>query len=305
MKWPPWKSSNPPPPKDDGPTLPDDRGPAEYFHGREEELAQFEMKLKNAARKARGAVFVIQAPPGAGKTALAYECMRRAEESGWTTAEIDAKALWDGNVYRENMGIKRGFPEFLKRRGGKWGAFLDFVGEIWEKGRGLSVMEMLKKQKKPLLLFVDEAQSLRKAHELGKEQKDELERVLKNINNMTLDTPVILLCAGLGRTRAALEALDVSRIQGDARIELRGLPREVEEAIVSDWIVKECGVKGNPKEWVDAIVKETYGWPHHLISFIRPMIVQLIADKGEMTREGLEQVLANGKVARDLYASSP
>ncbi len=56
-------------------TLVEDRGKAKYFHGRKEILGNFKERLELvSAEKKYGTTILIQAAPGAGKTALLMEC---------------------------------------------------------------------------------------------------------------------------------------------------------------------------------------------------------------------------------------
>ena len=51
-----------------------DRGPAKYFHGRKQILHDFNELVERATQADSGTTFLIQGAPGAGKTALLYEC---------------------------------------------------------------------------------------------------------------------------------------------------------------------------------------------------------------------------------------
>ncbi len=60
-----------------------DRGPVKCFHGRKEELHKFQKRLEHATARNSGTIFVIQAPPGAGKTALLDQYKKMAEKNVW------------------------------------------------------------------------------------------------------------------------------------------------------------------------------------------------------------------------------
>ncbi|MXW33037.1 MAG: ATP-binding protein [Rhodothermaceae bacterium] len=72
-----------------------DRGPAEYFHGRTQILCDFEDLLRRVRKGENGTTFLIQGTPGAGKTALLYECEKRAIAYEWDVTNIEVGALWD------------------------------------------------------------------------------------------------------------------------------------------------------------------------------------------------------------------
>lgn len=108
----------------------DDRGKTEYFHGREEVLGAFRKRLQfTVDDSTKGTTFLIQAAPGAGKSALLYECARRAGKRGWETLKINTKALWDTDamcqllehreVWRallDTIAIEAGFDKWVKGR---------------------------------------------------------------------------------------------------------------------------------------------------------------------------------------------
>ena len=84
---------------------PDDRGKAKYFHGREEILYNFAATLGRADNTNGGTIFLVQGPPGAGKTALFYQCRKQAEAYGWETAEIEPEHLWSPDKLQKNLGL--------------------------------------------------------------------------------------------------------------------------------------------------------------------------------------------------------
>ncbi len=72
-----------------------ERGEARYFHGRVKILDDFKELLGRAKEGKSGTSILIQAAPGAGKTALLHECARIAEANNWTVSNLRAKNLWD------------------------------------------------------------------------------------------------------------------------------------------------------------------------------------------------------------------
>ena len=62
-----------------------DIGRAEHFHGRADVWQAFKDALENARLGSGGAVFLVQGPPGAGKSAILYEFGERANAMpSWT-----------------------------------------------------------------------------------------------------------------------------------------------------------------------------------------------------------------------------
>ncbi|MCY4216541.1 MAG: ATP-binding protein [Flavobacteriaceae bacterium] len=58
------------------------RGLNPIFHGRKEELKQFEFLLNQVVKDHSRTSFLIQGSPGAGKTSLAEKCYELAQKKG-------------------------------------------------------------------------------------------------------------------------------------------------------------------------------------------------------------------------------
>ncbi len=84
-----------------------DRGAAKYFHGRKNTLQKFANQIREANKKNGGTILLIQATPGAGKTALLAECRRLAEAERWKIARIKPSDLWDTNTLLLSLGRAR------------------------------------------------------------------------------------------------------------------------------------------------------------------------------------------------------
>ena len=82
-----------------------DRGPAKYFHGRGAILEEVDALLDDARSHRDGTIFLIQGAPGAGKTALLAECVKRASEKGWKTASISTRALHDPSSLAKHLAV--------------------------------------------------------------------------------------------------------------------------------------------------------------------------------------------------------
>ena len=84
-----------------------ERGEARYFHGRVKILDDFKELLGRAKAGNSGTSILIQAAPGAGKTALLHECARLARVQRWQTAKIQLDALWDPTTLLQSLGRKK------------------------------------------------------------------------------------------------------------------------------------------------------------------------------------------------------
>lgn len=72
-------------------------------------------------------------------------------------------------------------------------------------------------------------------------------------------------------------------------------------AVIRDWIVKDGRAKDDPSEWIDAIVKETHGWPRHVHSYAKRAGEYLKKNHGVMSPEGLREVMEKGRKGRIKY----
>ena len=262
-----------------------DRGEAKHFHGRKKILGDFDCLLEHYGNNASGGTFLIQGPPGVGKTALLSECVRYAQESGWRIAGIDGMfPLWRPGALRSSQ------------YGGK--SLVD-GGLVIDQSAG-SVLDMLRGGVGPLLLKLDEAQRL---EDLSSELDIRLSvgEVLTAIHNGDVGRPLVLLAGGLDTTVDAFESLGISRFERRSFVELGSLDKDAERAIIRDWLTDDGGAKGDPKEWIDAIEQETHGWPQHILSYVGPAVEYLHTHGGTMTKDGLSTVLDAGLDFRTKY----
>ena len=134
-----------------------DRGPVRYFHGRKQILSDFGKILDYSTQNNWGTIFLIQGAPGAGKTALLHECAEQAKSAKWKIVKINSSALWNPDELRQSLGLKN-----LKIEGGS--AHLGVPGfgqaEISGERSPQTVQTLLQGEKPPLLLTLDEAQTL-------------------------------------------------------------------------------------------------------------------------------------------------
>ncbi len=281
----------------------DDRGPAKYFHGRKEVLSLFSARRTRASvggPSAQGTTFLIQGAPGAGKTALLYRCAVEAAEDGWTVAEIDSRALYDP----ASMASWLDQP-YIARTSRQVEIDLKVARGTRSKETGgiTSVSQLLREAAastaRGLLLVLDEVQTLVKLaaspHELNATD------TLNLVHNGKAGGPVILLAGGLGTSEAAFSSLGVSRFYDGCVVNLGRLAPEPERAIIRDWLVRDGGAEGDATPWIDAIAKETHGWPQHIIAFAEPAALIVRSNHGQMTPDGLEAVLQQGQQRKENY----
>ena len=276
-----------------------DRGATPYFHGRTAILKDFESILSNVRASRKGTIHLIIGDPGAGKSALLDQCKKRAKLRGWKVVQITPATLWDPRKMMNALGYKNipipntialSVPDVLKLEASSSKPRKRFIPKI-----------LSKRKRRPLLLLMDEAQKLSSASEYTVEQREDVKELLDVIHNAHLRKPVVLLAAGLRTTLAALQVLDISRFGEKNIVRLGRLSENPERAVIRDWIMVEAAVKEYPAEWIDAIVKETLGWPRHVHSYARTASDYLIENGGMMTPEGLKEVMEEGRKGRIQY----
>jgi len=281
-----------------------DRGPTPYFHGRERIQSDFRSHIEQAEGiKAGGTTFLIQGAPGSGKTALLYELGKIAEAQDWKVVKIKTSALWDkGKMLRAlNLGkwpgiesIRISSPEGVETE-------VSF-GKQTRSLTSTDAIQRRKRKNERLILVMDEAQKLEKsAKDQSSDRREDAKDLLESIHNGELNKRVMLLAAGLGTTMEAFASLGVSRFGEGASVELGTLSKESERAVIYDWLTKKGGTKEDPTAWIDAIARETQGWPRHVHSYAKHAGEFLENSNGVMTPQGLQAVLELGQEGRKQY----
>ncbi len=270
----------------------EDRGPAEYFHGRQEIIDTFTSALERYLGKKRGTTFLIQGAPGAGKTALLDVLSAEARSQGWKIASIKIKDLYDPISMAQSLGESYVMDKQYAANVGIHGIGGGYSRDV----AGYSSVDGLLKEGAPekgLILVLDEAQRMNEIP-VDSERHTITGDTLEMIHNGKLGKPVMLLTAGLGTTESAFNSLGISRFVRDCTVGLGALGTESERAVIRDWLVKEGGAKGDPTLWIDTIAKKCHGWPQHILSYMDPAVAYLEAHDHRMTDEGLRIVLEKG-----------
>ena len=276
-----------------------DRGPAKYFHGRKEIIDTFNGALELFREDKDGTTFLIQGAPGAGKTALLDVLSKHAKKNGWKPILINTNTLWSPDELLRRLDKSgRQITSFSAEAG------VDHVGHgslnINIKTAAHTISDILRGQKKPLLLILDEAQTLGYKGGIPDDMKSIVISVLKEIHNGDLGKPVMLLTGGLGTTEAAYGSLGISQFMRKCKVPLGCLSHESTCAIIRDFLIHEGGVSKPPIEWIETIAERTNGWPQHIISYADPA-VKYLASKQTPTDEGLNMVLQQGRAEQIEY----
>ncbi len=296
--------------------LDSDRGPAVFFHGRKRELQAFREARSLARTTNGGTVFLIQGAQGAGKTALLYECGKRADEDGWRVVQIGSDALFDPSELADYLRVpyeSKSSTTAQKEGSGRvgWAAVAEVSGsrthgQTTEYG-GLTVKKLLRNAANPggLVLVLDEAQTLEQ--EIGKPYDSVLTRNLAHIHNGTAGAPVILLAGGLSTSEDVFNKFGISRFADYGKIYLGRLSPESERSVIHDWLVRAGGAYGDSNDlarWIDTIAAETYGWPQHIAAYAPPVAKWLYEAGGALSDRFPMEVLALGHRRRQRYNES-
>ena len=255
-----------------------------------------------------GTIFLVQGPPGIGKTALLDECRKKAKREKWEVRKLVVTALWDPDLMAECLGLKKKEVATEKTTGG--GGKLQYFGASLEGGLSRTTKKatpkvtpksLIQKIKDPLLLILDEAQRMGESSNINGPYKDEVSDLLTEIHNGELGRPVILLAGGLGLTEDAFRALGISRMAEDCMFDMEPLEKEEERTVIRDWLKKAGGATGGVTHWIDTITTETYQWPRHVDSYARNAARLVKDNHGQMTEDLLRSVMETGRENRMEY----
>ena len=276
-----------------------DRGATKHFRGRTVILDGFEGALRKIHHQKKGTTYLIEGPPGVGKTALLDQCIKRAWKNKWYVVEIGVPALYDPQAFKTALGesIKYNPPKV----GGKIG-IADILSLWAEKSPATqSVEQMIKNGVPSLMLVLDEAQYLAEAKFPSVSQETEIRDLIKLIHNGGMGRSVLLLAAGLRTTRQGFTRMGVSRFAEGYLAQLDRLGEESERAILKSWLVKGGKANSPVDEWIEKISRETHKWPSHIASYGNHGENVLKENKGRVTPEGLKEILRRGRKGRTIY----
>ncbi len=272
-----------------------DRGPAEFFHGREDIRARFQGVLSTAHAKKAGTTFLVQGAPGAGKSALLHQMCKESDR--WAVARIGTQALWDPAAMTQALG-----KSYTVRRNLSGGVDAKVIhGDAAKEVAGDASAGEVLCHLAPyggMILVLDEAQKLRKILTQNAEAATD---TLDAIHNGELGKPVILAAAGLGTTKGILKNLDISRFKRGCVHQIEALGPQAEQAVIHDWLTIAGGAKGDVVPWIDAIAEKSHGWPQHVICYALCAKDVLKQTEGEMSSAALDEVFALGDQDRAAY----
>jgi len=263
-----------------------DRGPKPYFHGRNEIIDVFKAVLHANKPSKTGTTFLVHGAPGAGKTALLAELCKVANR--WKHARISLTALHDPIAMAQALGQAYAVDQKASLEAG----IIYVKGGIVETIAGHATpTEILKciATKHGLILVLDEAQRL-SSLEVGSQEHVRVGDTLSMIHNGQLEMPVMLLAGGLSTTLDAFASFGITRFTRQCKPSLGGLHPHETKSVIRKFLSHEKVVPPLPK-WIDAVAKQTHGWPQHIIAYASLLANHLSGINPDMSDTGLDSVL--------------
>ena len=295
--------------------FPDDRGRAKYFRGRTREIEAFRDLCLKSRKNRDGSIFLIQGAPGAGKTALLHRCadLMGNGKDRWRTAFIAWSALHNPRTLARDLDISYATKTTKRNEAigeGEESASVEISGQFpWGHERelsGLAVSEIIRKaaRRRGLILVLDEIQGLRRLADSSSAVAAATAECLDQIHNGRIGAPVVLLAGGLGTSERVLSALEISRFRANCLHQLAPLEPEEARSVIRDWLVKDGGAASTDAQlahWIDVLAAECHGWPQHLQIYAQPAAAWVQNNKGVLTGDIPEQVLALARRFRSEY----
>ncbi len=273
-----------------------ERGPAKYFHGREKELKLFNRLLSTTIDRQMGSSFLIQGPPGVGKSALLEEHIQQAQKKQWEVIELSNECLFNPKELFAKLTKKTKPKEFKKSFGLDLKVFKMNLEKIpVSETNTLNEALILSK---PTLLWLDETQTLKNFS--NQMYEPYITSFLTRYHNLKTNQGFVLLLGGLSHTEQILEHFGISRWNNQCVHSLKRLTKKNEESILNDWLQQEIQTPSNPQEWIDQITQETDQWPSHIQSYCNALEIYLKPQE-PLSPKRLEQVLAFGHDLKKRY----
>ncbi|MCY4217001.1 MAG: ATP-binding protein [Flavobacteriaceae bacterium] len=284
-----------------GQTIVSDRGEADYFHGRQEEIDFVKGILEKSQEKKKAHSVLIQGAPGVGKTALLRKLEEVGKKLGWHIAKMEFEAFWDVNVLHHVLFKQKKFEKRAKEIRGDIGLLKGSMR--YEKTKPI-FSKMIQSIQKPMILVLDEAQMISYGHTKDSPEMKQASYVLNQFHNLQNKKGLIFLVAGLSDTRKIFKDFKISRFNSRCVINLNLLDRESEKRIIQDYLVKGGGVDSrNPDllHWIDRISQETYQWAHHISCYGQVALEMVKNKKGILSNQILTEVLEESRELKIEY----
>jgi len=293
-----------------------ERQPALFFAGRGAIIEQIERSCAASLDEARrgkatvGATFLLQGPPGAGKSAILWEILRRWKELKRKSPavvklrynELNNEALVTEMIAEAaRKGASERFRESLERQfspGAKFGTWELAVHRgrktfVAARETTLGALSRLPKGmwNRPVCVVVDEIQKV------GPEAK----AVLNALEDGIPGVPVVSVYAGLSNSRSVLESAEIglSSISSE-HLKAVGCLEEGEAGRVVEMFLEGYGVRrtaGESREWEKRVESLCERWPQHLHKTLQALATEIADVNGILADVDKEKVMSAAQAA--------
>ncbi len=299
-----------------------DRVPPKCFVGRRDVIDDLTDRLDGLAGggATQGATHVVQGAPGAGKTAVMHELVKR-----WRNHPAKPVVAWvkARDFASSNALLARLLADIDPDATLPTGDVADEVGRKVRAGAGNVVGGELTKTRsvagvagapdfrvldealagRPLVLMVDEAQDLPHDHvtEGGKQRRN---WSVAELHLGEHGLPILPVYFGLGTTRECVGTMGVSgRAAQGATVTLRRLSADDCRRCARETLrsFRAAGGDAELERWARACADHCAGWPQHLHNNLRGACMALVAAGGDMAKADLGAALAAGAKMRAEY----
>ncbi len=279
----------------------DDRGSADYFHGRHHEIGFFKSSLETSKRKGKAKSILIQGPPGVGKTALKEE-LKKIAQPDWKVVEIESiHQLSDPFRLGVLLLGRKKFQRVAQEIGFNVKVF---KGKVEYQKIEDDVFEILSLLTKPVLLVLDEAQIIGDRLRNDPVSMDTIRFTIQSIHNLECHHGLVTLFTGLGNTKKLYRDFDISRFHSNSVINLQALDKASEYAILKDYLVKEAKLDSKHPDlddFIQTISKETHQWPQHIICYAQTASRLLQHHQGNLSQNVWNETLQRGSQLKNQY----
>ena len=287
-----------------------DRGESPFFSGRNQEIEDIELTIEGVMERLRlgkpkpasDETWLFQGPPGVGKSALLEKL-----EDRWSAKETEGTPIAlpirpDIILNQANLVAKIADAVATANDDSETadklhqivsvdrGSATDIGGELVIKaGTQISKSKSVvtnpcelnwetltrffprENWKRPVVLLLDEAQSLRRW-----KGPSEISNLHQGIHGL----PIIPIFAGLSDSFEVLRAHDISRMSHRRRVTLGALEQQETEAAAM-LMLDTFRVGGTHREdWARRIARECSGWPQHLQTGLQALAKAVVDNNG-------------------------
>lgn len=298
-----------------------DRGAPPHFAGRQAEIEDIQALAARSAHK-EGQTRVMTGAPGSGKTALLRELEARWKQDGTARPVfLEASAFKDpaqvikkmflalddpaarefGSVetQTEARHAEGGMNAGLAARAG--GSSTHSLQRANLPATFLDAFRELEDGTTPVVLLVDEAQLWGTDQEAGERP---ISSLLAEAHMNLQRLPLLIVAAGLGDSPEVVAQRGASKLKTEKGPLILGRLSGGRMAEVCGKFFgryRVAGGEGQRREWIEALISETDGWPRHLTNALRGAAESLIEGEGDLARSSLEAAQAAGKAFRRQY----